>query len=144
MPKTIVWINFLAPFLLLFQMVSSHICSTPAERPLKQNWRKCQIVRLIFSEWQVGLFRIALLLYPPPTRPLGPLPDPYPIHTGQRIKYKSLFQYKNPKNLEKKSEFLVAMRAIESLTITVFLPMKSHCEKILTWENTVYFRISYY
>ena len=40
----------------------------------------------------VGLIRVALLLYPPPTRPLGPLPDPYPIprgyliHTGQKIK----------------------------------------------------------
>ena len=43
-------------------------------------------------ESEVGLIRVALLLYPPPTRPLGPLPDPYPIprgyliHTGQKIK----------------------------------------------------------
>ena len=41
---------------------------------------------------RIGLIRVALLLYPPPTRPLGPLPDPYPIprgyliHTGQKIK----------------------------------------------------------
>ena len=40
----------------------------------------------------VGLIRVALLLYPPPTRPLGPLPDPYLIPrgylipTGQKIK----------------------------------------------------------
>ena len=40
----------------------------------------------------VGLIRVALLVYPPPTRPLGPLPDPYPIPrgylipTGQKIK----------------------------------------------------------
>ena len=40
----------------------------------------------------LGLIRVALLLYPPPTRPLGPLPAPYPIprgnliHTGQKIK----------------------------------------------------------
>ena len=40
----------------------------------------------------IGLIRVAILLYPPPTRPLGPLPAPYPIprgyliHTGQKIK----------------------------------------------------------
>ena len=40
-----------------------------------------------------------------PTRPLGPLPGPYPIPrgylipTGQKIKYKSLLYYKNPKKV---------------------------------------------
>ena len=41
---------------------------------------------------ELGLIRVAFLVNPPPTRPLGPLPDPYPIprgyliHTGQKIK----------------------------------------------------------
>ena len=54
---------------------------------------------------KLGLIRVVLLLYPPPTRPLGPLPDPYPIPrgylipTGQKIKYKSLLYYKNPKKV---------------------------------------------
>ena len=40
----------------------------------------------------LGLIRVAFLVNPPPTRPLGPLPDPYPIprgyliHAGQKIK----------------------------------------------------------
>ena len=46
----------------------------------------------VFYGTELGLIRVALLLYPPPTRPLGPLPDPYPIPrgylipTGQKIK----------------------------------------------------------
>ena len=35
--------------------------------------------------FKVGLIRVALLVYPPPTRPLGPLPDPYPIPRGYLI-----------------------------------------------------------
>ena len=59
--------------------------------------------------WKLGLIRVALLLYPPPTRPLGPLPDPYPIPrgylipTGQKIKQKSLLWHKN---LKKRPNFL--------------------------------------
>ena len=33
----------------------------------------------------LGLIRVALLLYPPRTRPLGPLPDPYLIPGGYLI-----------------------------------------------------------
>ena len=35
--------------------------------------------------FQLGFSRVALLVYPPPTRPLGPLPDPYPIPGGYLI-----------------------------------------------------------
>ena len=80
----------------------------------------------------VGLIRVALLLYPPPTRPLGPLPDPYLIPrgylipTGQKIKQKSLLWHKN---LKKKAKFLVAMRAIKLKVFYIIglLPIKSHC-----------------
>ena len=34
---------------------------------------------------QLGFSRVALLVYPPPTRPLGPLPDPYLIPGGYLI-----------------------------------------------------------
>ena len=50
------------------------------------------LITNIFSISFLGLIRVALLVYPPPTRPLGPLPDPYPIPrgylipTGQKIK----------------------------------------------------------
>ena len=33
----------------------------------------------------LGLIRVALLLYSPPTCHLGPLPDPYPIPRGYLI-----------------------------------------------------------
>ena len=33
----------------------------------------------------LGLIRVALLVYPPLTRPLGPLPDPYLIPGGYLI-----------------------------------------------------------
>ena len=55
----------------------------------------------------LGLIRVALLLYPPPTRPLGPLPDPYPIPggylipTGQKINQKSQYLCKkSPKKAQ--------------------------------------------
>ena len=50
------------------------------------------LLKIIELVWKLGLIRVALLVYPPPTRPLGPLPDPYPIPrgylipTGQKIK----------------------------------------------------------
>ena len=65
---------------------------------------------------QLGPIRVALLLYPPPTRPLGLLPDPYLIprgyliHTGQKIKKN---HYSSAK-IQKKSKFLVTRRVIES------------------------------
>ena len=42
-------------------------------------WDVCWYVNtiLINNKSLLGLIRVALLLYPPPTRPLGLLPDPY-------------------------------------------------------------------
>ena len=55
-------------------------------------WESACGIDSTYAAYAAGLIRVALLLYPPPTRPLGPLPDPYPIprgyliHTGQKIK----------------------------------------------------------
>ena len=65
----------------------------------------------------IGLNRVALLVYLPPTRPLGPLPDPYPIPrgylipTGQKSIENYIFGLKRPK-------FLSQWEQLEVFTIT--------------------------
>ena len=77
----------------------------------------------MYKAWlRVGLIRVALLVYPPPTRPLGPLPDPYPIPggylipTGQKINQKSQYLCKK---VQKRPKFLTTMRAMKSYHFTV-------------------------
>ena len=59
---------------------------------------------------------------PTPTRPLGPLPDPYPIPggylipTGQKINRKSQYLCKK---VQKRPKFLTTMRAMKSYHFTV-------------------------
>ena len=99
-----------------------------------------QNLRTISIHLELGLIRVALLLYRPPTRFLG-VTWFIQVKKSNKNHYFSL----KVRTIWKKSDFLVTMRATErAITITVFLPMKSQCKKILTWENTVNFRISYY
>ena len=58
-----------ARILLLFEVLV-------AFRPTK--FEDLKIHTWFLNTHEVGLIRVALLLYPPPSRPLGPLPDPYP------------------------------------------------------------------
>ena len=69
----VVWSKYRFAVLLWFCMMEIH--------QIKLLYSFCAFEK----DFGLGLIRVALLIYPPPTRPLGPLPDPYPIPRGYLI-----------------------------------------------------------
>ena len=124
----------------------------------QNSWANSEWICLYWSWWNMkyyiflGLIRVALLVYPPPTRPLGPLPDPYPIprgyliHTGKKSNKNHYFSIKIWKIFKKSPNFLSQWGQLKVFTITVFHPKKSHCKKIIDLREhvSVNFRFSYW